>query len=263
MEKKFFTGMAVLLLGASLFFVGCGDSGDDDGVNDPVLSGTAALGTGATVKGVAVVFAGSETGADLDHAVTGTVAIATSALGGNASTTFAAADSGTSKAVYVAPGGTAPTETTFGDAAEYADATALAAGGVFFVKVTSQNGSAAKWYKITVLEDVKAVYSLKTTEGAAAQPDTASGLEILSAVKDGTGDVAIKLGGTLAESFVYTTTTAGGVAYPAADPAVDFPARGFWIGSSDEVKPAAGKYSDAYIQGFFSGLAADHSKYVA
>ncbi|MDR1231417.1 MAG: hypothetical protein LBK61_08455 [Spirochaetaceae bacterium] len=264
MKKKFFTGMAVLLI-ASLFFLGCPtDSGDDDdGVNDPVLSGTAALGTGATVKGVAVVFVGSETGADLDHAVTGTVVVAASALSNAAlSTAFTAADSGTSKAVYVAPGSVGTySETIFDAAAEYADATALAAGGVFFVKVTSQDGSTAKWYKVTVLEAVSNVYSLKTTEGPAALPDTGSGLEILSAGKDASGAVTIRLGGTLDSSYVYTA--AGSTAYPAADPAAYFDAKYFWIGASGTVSPAAGKYANVFVQGLFSGLTAGNTKIIA
>jgi hypothetical protein len=265
MEKKFFTGMAVLLLGASLFFLGCGgdDDGSDGSNSGSEPSGNAALETAsAVVKGVAVVF-GTGTGDAFATPVQGTVAAAKSALdstGTTPATTFTAAESGSSKVVRVAAADVAGyTETAFGTDDAYANA-ALAAGDVLFVRVTSESGSTVKWYKITVLEDVKSVYSLKTTEGAAAQPDTASGLEILSAVKDAAG-VTIRLGGTLAESFVYTA--AGNVEYPATDPAVDFPARSFWMGEGDKVTSAAGKYSNVYIHGLFSDLATGHAKVIA
>ncbi|MDR1230762.1 MAG: hypothetical protein LBK61_05110 [Spirochaetaceae bacterium] len=265
MEKKFFTGMAVLLLGASLFFLGCG--GDDDGSDGSEPSGNAALGTDAVVKGVAVVF-GDGTGDAFATPVQGTVAAVKSALestGTTPATTFTAADSGSSKVVRVtaavaaATGEDAYSEPDFNAATAYANE-ALAAGDVLFVKVTSESGSNAKWYKITVLEDVKSTYSLKTTEGDEAVADTASGLTILSATKDAAG-VTIKLGGDLAESFVYTA--AGSVEYPTTDPAVDFPGRAFWMGATLSTTPVAGKYSNVYIQGFFSGLAANHNKFIA
>jgi hypothetical protein len=261
MNKKFFTGM-VVLLSASLFFVGCGGD-DDDGVNDPVLSSNAALGTGAVVKDVSVVF-GTGTGATFADAVTGTVVVAAGALNNSAlSTTFTAADSGSAKAVYVVPGSVGTyTEATFDAATAYADATALAAGGVFFVKVTSQNGSTAKWYKITVLEAVPDnVYSLKTTEGPAALAETGSGLEILSAGKDASGAVTIRLGGTLASSYVYSA--ASNTAYPAADPVAHFDAKYFWIGATGTVSPVAGKYANVFVQGLFSGLATSNTKIIA
>jgi hypothetical protein len=251
MKKKFFTGMAVLL-SASLFFAGCGgDDGDDDG-GEP--SSNAALGTGAVVKGVAVDFTGTTgTGDAFATPVTGTVPIPTSALGGSASTAFTAADSGSSKAVRVAAAGvTGYTEANFNDAPAYDNAAALVAGDVFFVKVIAENGSNVKWYKITVLEDVLSsnIYQLKTTEGNSVTADTASGLTILSATKNGTS-TTIKLGGTLAESFVYTAD--GTTVYPTPDPAVDFPGKGYWIGSTLNATPLAGKYTNAYIQGFFQG----------
>jgi hypothetical protein len=261
MNKKFFTGMAVLL-SASLFFLGCGGDDSDDG--GPVLSGTASLGTAAgqaVVKGVNVVFTGSETGAALDTAVTGTATVVTNALADPAlPTAFTAVESGSSKAVHVAAASAAAyTEADFNAAAPYANA-AIAAGDVFFVKVTSQNGSNVKWYKITILEDALSTYALKTGEESSALPDTDSGLVILSAIKDASG-VTVRLGGTLEPTYMYTAD--GTTAYPAADPAAHFPGKAFWMGATTATNPADGKYSNAYIQGLFSGLAEGNEKVIA
>jgi hypothetical protein len=262
MSKKFLTGMAVLL-SASLFFFGCGDTDDPEGGGP---SSNAGLGTQAVVKGVNVDFSGTGTGAAFATPVTGTAIVAASAFSNAALTTaFTAADSGTSKAVYVAPGSVAGyTEANFNDATAYADATAIAAGGVFFVKVTSEDSTNVKWYKVTVLENVLSVYTLMTTEDApdvTPEEDTESGLTILSASKDASGAVTIKLGGTLAASFVYTAD--GETDYEAGtDPAADFPSL-FWMGEGDSATPAAGKYANAYIKGLFSGLEEDNTKFIA
>jgi hypothetical protein len=53
MEKKFFTGMAVLLLGASLFFAGCGDS--DDGTDTGTTPDTESNWYGGLGDGLAEV----------------------------------------------------------------------------------------------------------------------------------------------------------------------------------------------------------------
>ena len=128
----------------------------------------------------------------------------------------------------------------------YADAT-VAAGNVFFVKVTSQDGKAVKWYKVTVLVNVGSAYSLKASEASDANPDT-SGLTIASATDDGTG-VTITLGWTVEATYVYAAD--GATAYPDTDPAPNFKGKDTWIGASNKPKPAAGKYTAVYIQGLF------------
>jgi hypothetical protein len=260
-NKKFLVVMAVLL-GASLFFIGCSTDSDDD---DPVLSGNASLGTAAgqaVVKGVNVVFTGTETGAAFGTAVTGTAVVAANKFAdATLTTTFTAVESGSSKAVHVAAASAAAyTEADFNTAAAYANA-AIAVEDVFFVKVTSQDGSNVKWYKITVLEDVFGTYALETDEESSIT-DAASGLTILSATKDASGAVTIWLGGTLAPSYVYTSNN-GATQYPATDPAVDFKGNEFWIGTPITATPAAGKYSNAFIHGLFSGLSPSNGKIIA
>jgi hypothetical protein len=104
-------------------------------------------------------------------------------------------------------------------------------------------------------------YSLKMTEGELAEDDTASGLKILSATKDTSGTVTVKLGGTLASGYVYTAP--GGTAYPSGSEPEHFPGQTFWLGTGITATPAAGKYSNAYIHGLFSDLTTDNGKIIA
>ena len=244
MKKQSLFLWFVAFVCAALIFVGCPQEADDD---DPVLSGTAALDTGAgsaVVKGVDVDFSVSTgDGAAIGSATTGTVTVTTAALSGTGNTAFTAANSGTVKAVKVASNSGSYTEADFNAATAYADANVITAGDVFFVKVTSQDGKAVKWYKVTVLEDVKAAYSLKASEASNAGPN-GSGLNIASATKDGTGKVTIKLDGTVLAA--YTSTT---INYGVSTDGASWDSN--WWGSSTDFDSAPGTYVAVYINGLF------------
>ena len=152
MNKKSLFFWFVAFICAALIFTGCPQEADDD---DSVLSGTAELDTGAgstVVKGVNVTFTpGTHVGTFADP-IPGTVRVRpadAAVTDATKPTVFTAADSGSTRAVKVVSNSLPADAAAFDDLPSYSNE-ALAAGDVFYVRVTSQNGAATKWYTVTV-----------------------------------------------------------------------------------------------------------------
>jgi hypothetical protein len=250
MEKKFFTGMAVLLLGASLFFFGCG--GDDDGSD----------GTGDnTDNTVPNWFDGL--GTDLTEAADGSVTLTVTTTLLSAKVTVPAGKtlvvdsgktlsigSGGSLAGTVASGSTAAAAviikgTVTGGENFYAAGTALAANaiaaGIYAWDADANGGSTAGW-KQTAL-DVKAAYSLHEDMGGTT--GTSSGVTLVSALKNtATGLVTVKLGGAFDAKYLYY---GDGKLATAAKAGTKWDRGNF---GPHDCKPLTGAYGIVNIKGF-------------
>jgi hypothetical protein len=253
MEKKFFTGMAVLLLGASLFFLGCG--GDDEEevvtpapsaaetlVND--LGGAAkaeANGNAVTLKDNVELAKEVTIPTDVTLTVQADKTLTVGANGSLVITGTLAGEpaSGSAAAAKVVVKGSV---TGTGGTNFYAAGTALAAvaAGVYAWDADADGDGTAGW-KQTVL-DVTATYTLKENDVAGAG-DAQSGVSVASATKDtATNEVTITLTGEFKANYVYTVQSGDDV-------------QGYsWIGSDwGDVGASAdaGKYAAVYIDGIF------------
>jgi hypothetical protein len=239
-NKKFlFIGMAVLL-SASLFFLGCDTGGDEETTEK---SGSTVTDQNAVrVRGVAVSWGtdAAKNGASFATAVEGTVTILSSATG---ESSFAGAEKATVKATLV---NTAPTDDSTLDGA-FTPSTAIGTAGTYYLylQVTAENGT-VKWFKITVtvLEDVKAAYTLMDSAGDNITTETSSGIEIDTAGKDATGKVTITLKGTFDEAYLYR---ADGTTYDESKKGDKFQNANYWLGEGGS--PKSGVYSAVNIKG--------------
>jgi hypothetical protein len=154
--KKFFVGLTVLL-SVSLFVLGCPAEPDDEVVRSS--NATIALDAVMTIRGVTVNWDNpAKTGATIEAVIEGTVLVP---VGATASEDAFPAPEG-SAVTAVLDSGTLADADAFGTAA--ADDTKLVTdnlkflgdGGLtagtkyLYIRVTSEDGSAVRWYKITI-----------------------------------------------------------------------------------------------------------------
>ncbi|MDR1230048.1 MAG: hypothetical protein LBK61_01465 [Spirochaetaceae bacterium] len=251
MEKKFFTGMAVLLI-ASLFFLGCPTDNDDD-----TDDGTTPDATDNWYDGL---------GSSLSEAADGTVTLTatdttlttavivpkdktvvvdsgkTLSIGSGGSLAGTVASGSTAAAAVVIKG------TVTGGENFYAAGTALAANaiaaGVYAWDAAAGGGSTAGW-KQTAL--ALTGYSLKEN-GVVDAAVAASGVTLDSVLKDNaTGVVTVKLGGKFKPEYLYY---GDGKNATAAKAGTKWNTGAWGPAKPETSKPKAGQYGAVYIQGF-------------
>jgi hypothetical protein len=250
MNKKFFTGMAVLLI-ASLFFLGCGgdDSEEENNSNNSTAKWYDGLGSGlneAADGSVTLTATTTPLSAEVTVPTGKTLVIDTGktlAIGSGGSLAGEPA-SGSTAAAAVVIKGTVTGGTNFYAAGTVLPADAVAAG-VYAWDAAADGGSTAGW-KQTAL-DVHQSYILKESE--AANADAAeSGLILDSALKNtATGLVTIKLRGTFEPEYLYTGHGIKGVDGNYDNSTWDDDT---WTDGTN-YRPATGKYGAVYINGFF------------
>jgi hypothetical protein len=243
MDKKFFTGLAVLL-SASLFFLGCGGTDDDGG--DPG-SGKSAAETFADVFGGKADVAGNVVTLNADFTLSQLATVpADVTLKVPTGLTLTVAETGMLKGasgtaiVVISAGGTVAGA---GNADFYpAEGTSVTAG--IYVWDEAAGGAGTRGWKQTVA-DLTGSYSLK--EGANTDSSTQSGISIASALKDiATKTVTIRLAGEFDAKYVYVgdgttaaSATGGGAQWESAS----------WFDGSYTSTPLAGKYGAVNIGG--------------
>ncbi|MDR1230882.1 MAG: hypothetical protein LBK61_05725 [Spirochaetaceae bacterium] len=265
MEKKFFTGMAVLLI-ASLFFLGCPTDNDDDGPESPAKSAEESLkddlGGKAAVDGTTVTLtdnvslaaavtvpAGVTLSVPQDKTLTlgsGGSLVVTGTLAGAAD----AGDANVAAKVVV----TAANTVTVGANVFYSTAGAsvtTVAVGTYIWDAKADGTSAAGWKQLEVV--AANTYTLKEYDNAST--DTASGVSVASVLKNTTtGLVTIKLTGQFKAEYLYygdgkiATAAKAGTKWDDKT-ATDYPVWG--DGSGDNFIPPVGKYGAVYVKGFF------------
>jgi hypothetical protein len=256
MEKKFFTGMAVLLLGASLVFFGCG--GDDEEELETPKSAEESLkddlGGKAAVDGTTVTLTDN---VELAKAVTVpegvTLAVPagkTLTVGSGGSLTVTGtlvgepASGSTAAATVVIKG----TVTGTGGTNFYAAGTVLAANAIVagaYAWDAAAGGSDKAGWKQTALALLG--YSLKEN-GVADAAGAASGVILDSVLKDNvTGVVTVKLVGQFKPEYLYY---GDGKNATAAKAGTKWNTGAWGPAKPETSKPKAGQYGAVYIQGF-------------
>jgi hypothetical protein len=243
MNKKFFTGMAVLL-SASLFFIGCGG---DDGPEEPETPPKSAAETFADVFGGKADVAGNVV--TLNDAFTLSQLATVPAdvtLKVPTGLTLTVAGTGMLKGasvtatVVISAGGTVAGA---GNADFYpAESTSVTAGT--YVWDEAAGGAGTPGWKQTVA-DLTSSYSLK--EGAETDSPTQSGISVASALKDiATKTVTIRLTGEFDAKYVYVgdgttaaSATGGGAKWESVN----------WFDGSYTSTPLTGKYGAVNIVG--------------
>jgi hypothetical protein len=264
MNKKFFTGMAVLL-SASLFFLGCG--GDDDPVPPPSPSEAETFadqfGGKAAVSGDTVTLTDNvsvTTAIEIPAGVTLSVPkdkVLTLGTGGNLTVTGTLAgavdenDANVAAKVVV----TAASTVTVGANVFYSTAGAsvtTVAVGTYIWDAAAGGSDVAGWKQLQVV--AAGTYTLQDYDNASSA--TGSDISIASMLKNTTtGLVTIKLRGQFKAEYLYygdgkiaTVAKAGTKWDPTAS--TSWPVWG--DGSGDNFTPPAGKYGAVYVKGFFT-----------
>jgi hypothetical protein len=254
MKKKFFTGMAVLLLGASLFFFGCG--GDDEPELPPAKSAEESLkddlGGKAAVDGTTVTLTDN---VELTKEVTVPEGVTLSVpkdktltvgAGGSLTVTgvLVGAVDATNANVAAKVVVTAAETVTGAGANVFYPATgttsmAAVAVGTYIWDAAAGGSGVAGWKQLQVVT----TYSLKENIGGTTNVD--SGVSIASVLKNtSTGSVTIKLAGQFKAEYLYY---GDGKLATAAKAGTKWD-RGTW-GPAD-CKPLTGAYGAVYIKGF-------------
>jgi hypothetical protein len=256
MNKKFFTGMAVLLI-ASLFFLGCGDSDPEEpGTPPKSVAETFAdlFGGKAAVSGDTVTLTDNvsvTTAIEIPAGVTLSVPkdkTLTVGSGGSLTVTgtLAGAVDGTNANVAAKIVVTAAETVTAGTGVFYPTTGTAVVAGTYIWDAAAGGSGVAGWKQLEVV--AAGTYTLR--ENGTDSTAVASGLTLDSALKNNaTNTVTLKLGGTFNAQYLYygdgkiATAAKIGKKWNIGD----------WGNGSDAVyKPLDGKYGPVYINGFFT-----------